>query len=147
MLSLFTGGAIGESMDEFDFMRFLFDTVYVVFMEIMFQSIVGGIMIDAFSELKDQDSARDEDKSSFCYICGMTKPDVRIMLFRWKKVEPPSRNISANISYGTICIISTFSKKKIKQITLVSNSISTKKLADRMWTGSQQWVKEMLREK
>lgn len=49
VLSLFTGGAIGESMDEFDYMRFIFDTVYVVFMEIMFQSIVGGIMIDAFS--------------------------------------------------------------------------------------------------
>ena len=57
-------------------MRFIFDTVYVVFMEIMFQSIVGGIMIDAFSELKEEDSARDEDKSNFCYICGMSKPDV-----------------------------------------------------------------------
>lgn len=79
VLSLFTGGAIGESMDEFDFMRFIFDTVYVVFMEIMFQSIVGGIMIDAFSELKEQDSVRDEDKSNFCYICGMTKPDVFLL--------------------------------------------------------------------
>lgn len=35
-------------MDSFEGMRFIFDTIYVVFMEIMFQSIVGGIMIDAF---------------------------------------------------------------------------------------------------
>jgi len=31
-------------------------------MEIMFQNIVGGIMIDAFSELKEKDSERQEDK-------------------------------------------------------------------------------------
>jgi inositol 1,4,5-triphosphate receptor type 1/inositol 1,4,5-triphosphate receptor type 3 len=59
VLTLYTGGAVGESMEEFDYMRFMFDTVYVVFMEIMFSSIVGGIMIDAFSELRENDSVRD----------------------------------------------------------------------------------------
>jgi hypothetical protein len=63
-------------MDSFDFMRFFFDTVYSTFMDTMFSSIVSGIMIDAFSELKEQDSARDEDKGNFCYICGMSKTDV-----------------------------------------------------------------------
>jgi hypothetical protein len=46
-------------MDEFAPYRFVFDIVYVVFMEMMFQNIVGGIMIDAFSELKENDSNRD----------------------------------------------------------------------------------------
>jgi hypothetical protein len=45
-------------------------------MEMLFQNIVGGIMIDAFSELKESDEARDEDKSNLCYICGMDKPAV-----------------------------------------------------------------------
>jgi len=63
-------------MDEFVYMRFIFDTVYVVFMEIMFQNIVGGIMIDAFTELKEEDNVRDEDKTTLCYICGMSKPDM-----------------------------------------------------------------------
>jgi hypothetical protein len=31
-------------------------------MEMLFQNIVGGIMIDAFSELKEEDSQRKEDK-------------------------------------------------------------------------------------
>jgi hypothetical protein len=31
-------------------------------MEIMFQNIVGGIMIDAFSQLKEEDTARNDDK-------------------------------------------------------------------------------------
>jgi hypothetical protein len=39
-------------MDQFEFGRFIFDIAYVVFMEMMFQNIVGGIMIDAFSGLK-----------------------------------------------------------------------------------------------
>jgi len=46
-------------MDEFAPWRFIFDIVYVVFMEMLFQNIVGGIMIDAFSELKEEDMARD----------------------------------------------------------------------------------------
>jgi hypothetical protein len=45
-------------------------------MEIMFMNIVGGIMIDSFSELKEEDSARNEDKETYCYICSMDKPAV-----------------------------------------------------------------------
>jgi hypothetical protein len=45
-------------------------------MEIMFMNIVGGIMIDSFSELKEEDSARNEDKKTYCYICSMDKPAV-----------------------------------------------------------------------
>lgn len=47
-------------------------------MELLFQNLVGGIMIDAFAELKDQDSKRDEDKKGMCYICSMTQQDVNI---------------------------------------------------------------------
>lgn len=54
--------------------RFSFDIVFTVFMEMLFQNIVSGIMIDAFSELKEEDNTRDEDKKNFCYICGMSKP-------------------------------------------------------------------------
>ena len=42
-------------METLQIMRFFFDTVYSTFMDTMFGSIVGGIMIDAFSELKEQD--------------------------------------------------------------------------------------------
>ena len=70
-------------MDEFAPARFAFDIVYVVFMEMMFQNIVGGIMIDSFSSLKEEDSARDEDKKNFCYICGMYMRSVNFNIVRW----------------------------------------------------------------
>ncbi len=38
--------------------RFTFDIVYVVFMELLFQNLVSGIMMDAFAELKDKDATR-----------------------------------------------------------------------------------------
>ena len=66
-------------MTEFVFGRFVFDIVFVVFMEMLFQNIVGGIMIDAFSELKEEDASRNEDKENMCYICGMDKPAVLLL--------------------------------------------------------------------
>lgn len=56
--------------------RLTFDIIYVVFMQLLFQNLVGGIMIDAFAELKDKDATRDEDKEGMCYICSITRSDV-----------------------------------------------------------------------
>jgi hypothetical protein len=67
-------------MDQLYIGRFVFDTLYVVFMEMIFQGLVGGIIIDGFMGLKEEDANRDEDKKNNCYICSMTKPDV-IYLF------------------------------------------------------------------
>jgi hypothetical protein len=39
-------------MDKLYIGRFIFDTVYVVFMEMLFQNLVSGMMIDTFSGLK-----------------------------------------------------------------------------------------------
>lgn len=38
-------------METFNTFRFLFDLLYVVFMELLFQNLVGGIIIDAYSTL------------------------------------------------------------------------------------------------
>jgi hypothetical protein len=75
-LELYTSGAIGDDMDQLYVGRFVFDTLYVVFMEMIFQGLVGGIIIDAFMGLKEEDANRDEDKKTKCYICAMLKPDV-----------------------------------------------------------------------
>jgi len=76
VLELYTSGAIGDDMDQLYVGRFMFDTLYVVFMEMIFQGLVGGIIIDAFMGLKEEDSVRDEDKKNKCYICAMNKPDM-----------------------------------------------------------------------
>ena len=77
VLELYTSGAIGDDMDTFEMGRFVFDIGYVVFMELLFQNLVGGIMIDGFASLRAQDDERDEDKKGQCYICSMTKANVQ----------------------------------------------------------------------
>ena len=42
-------------METLELARFFFDIGYATFMDTMFGSIVSGIMIDAFTELKEQD--------------------------------------------------------------------------------------------
>lgn len=77
-------------------------------MEIMFQNIVGGIMIDSFSELKEEDESRDEDKSNYCYICSMDKAAVLLLLFRWNDQALPSSSTPATAtSSGTTSTTST----------------------------------------
>ena len=76
VLTLYTSGAINDSMDEFVFGRFIFDMVYFVFMEVLFMNLVGGIMVDAFTGLREEDEYRNNDKKGQCYICSMTKANV-----------------------------------------------------------------------
>lgn len=76
VLEVYTSGAIGDDMDQIYAGRFIFDTIYVIFMEILFSNLVSGIMIDGFGGLKEADAIREEDKKSKCYICAMEKPDM-----------------------------------------------------------------------
>ena len=45
-------------MEELEIGRYIFDIGYVVFMEMLFQSLVGGIMIDSYGGLKEADTDR-----------------------------------------------------------------------------------------
>lgn len=66
-------------MESFQFFRFSFDLLYVVFMELLFQNLVGGIMIDAYMGLTSADADRDKDKKNICYICSMSKSNVILL--------------------------------------------------------------------
>jgi hypothetical protein len=59
VLELYTSGAIGDDMDQLYIGRFIFDTLYVVFMEMIFQGLVAGMIIDSFMGLKESDNDRD----------------------------------------------------------------------------------------
>ena len=51
-------------------------------------NLVGGIMVDAFSELRENDESRDSDKRGQCYICSKTKANVKHkFIFRCKNRE------------------------------------------------------------
>ena len=75
-MEVYTSGAIGDDMESFQGGRFFFDLIYVVFIELLFQNLVGGIIIDAYGSLTAKDSEREEDKKGKCYICSKTKPNV-----------------------------------------------------------------------
>jgi hypothetical protein len=54
MITLITSGVIGNSMTDWDPIKFFFDMMYIVFFGLLFTNIVSGIMIDTFAELRDQ---------------------------------------------------------------------------------------------
>lgn len=76
MITVYTSGAIGDDMDQIYPDRFIFDTVYFIFMDILFSNLISGIMIDGFGALKEEDAERYADKKSCCYVCAMQKADV-----------------------------------------------------------------------
>ena len=46
--------------------------VYFIFFEMMFGNIVSGLMLDAFSSLREEAEARDSDKAEYCYMCNIS---------------------------------------------------------------------------
>ena len=51
--TLHLAGAIGES-EGFDLLRFSYDMISFIFFDIMFGSIVSGLMLDAFASLREE---------------------------------------------------------------------------------------------
>jgi hypothetical protein len=70
---LYVSGAIGETMEEFEIIRFLYDIIYLIFFDMLFSNIVSGLMLDAFSSLREEADNRDSDKENFCYICNISR--------------------------------------------------------------------------
>jgi hypothetical protein len=49
-------------MEEFEIIRFIYDIIYLIFFDMMFSNIVSGLMLDAFSSLREEADNRDSDK-------------------------------------------------------------------------------------
>lgn len=109
-------------METFNTFRFLFDLLYVVFMELLFQNLVGGIIIDAYSTLTTQDNERVEDKKGRCYICSAEKQNVLLYLFRSKNKGTYWKSTFSSITFGTIFTLFIASKTKT-QLTIREFSI------------------------
>ena len=124
-------------METLELARFFFDIGYATFMDTMFGSIVSGIMIDAFTELKEQDQERDDDKQNNCYICGTEKSEVPVALFRYKSREAlsPSTQRRSTCS-GTTSTTSTSSSKRVPPTTQGFSSRSSARSWPRKSTGS-----------
>ena len=76
MITLSTSGVIGNSMSNWDPLKFFLDTIYYVFFALLFTNIVSGIIIDTFAELRDQREKIEDDKKNYCFICGIDRSAV-----------------------------------------------------------------------
>jgi len=73
MITLSTSGVVGNSMSDWDPVRFLLDILYFVFFALLFTNIVSGIMIDTFAELRDMRAKIEDDRRNNCFICGIDR--------------------------------------------------------------------------
>ena len=77
-------GGIGESFKEVSYTheqslyigKFLFVLLYFIILIVILLAIVFGIVIDAFSELREEHSRIDNDKMNICFICGDSRSNL-----------------------------------------------------------------------
>lgn len=53
--------------------RFFYEEFYFILQTVLFQGMIFGIVIEAFSELRNQEQTIEQDKSDNCFICGIDK--------------------------------------------------------------------------
>lgn len=73
MVELYIKEQIGEDMDVFKPGRFAYDMIYVVFMDMLFGNILGGVLIDNFASLRTEREEMLKDKTENCFVCGINK--------------------------------------------------------------------------
>jgi len=55
--------------------RFFFDELSNIILGVIMLNIVGGIIIDTFGSLREEESAKSQDMMDNCFICGNLKAD------------------------------------------------------------------------
>jgi len=76
MITLTLSGVVGDGMTHWEMSTFFSDTLYFIFVSILFSNIISGIMTDTFAEMRDNRNFMETDKKNFCYICGITRTTV-----------------------------------------------------------------------
>ena len=75
-MELYVAGVIGETSGEFETERFIYELIYSIFFGLLFGNIVSGIIIAAFSTLREKQDELDEDKSNKCFICNKDRDSI-----------------------------------------------------------------------
>ena len=78
-----SGGGIGDQIPKvswkgdtsFYMIRFFYNITFHIFIILILANSVLGIIVDAFSALRDQTEAIEEDKKNICYICQLSRDD------------------------------------------------------------------------
>jgi hypothetical protein len=80
-LGLRLDGGIGDSLkaavntnDKQSFWaRFFFDLTFFILVRLILLNVIAGIIIDTFSDLRDELNKKNNDSNNICYICGINR--------------------------------------------------------------------------
>ena len=54
MMTLSLSDVIGNSTSDWDTTTFIYNSLYFIFISVLFMNIISGIMIDTFAEMRDK---------------------------------------------------------------------------------------------
>jgi inositol 1,4,5-triphosphate receptor type 1 len=88
-LGMRSGGGIGDAFGptlESDFgFRLIFDLLFYICITTVLMAIVFGLIVDTFSELRDERNATEFDMNNICFICGLKRSIIELKGEGWKK--------------------------------------------------------------
>ena len=65
----------GENTSKF-FTRLVYDNLYNIILMIVMISIISGIIIDKFAEMRDEQNEQDEDIENVCFVCHIERDEI-----------------------------------------------------------------------
>jgi len=73
------GGGIGEALVIYDFdwkylaLRYVFDLSFFIIVIVIGLNVIFGIIVDTFSELRDEKHRIEDDIQNYCFICSLPR--------------------------------------------------------------------------
>jgi hypothetical protein len=77
-------GAFGPSLLSDFNLRLVFDLLFFILITTILMAIVYGIIVDTFSELRDERNEREFDMNNVCFICGKSRSVIELKGEGWQ---------------------------------------------------------------
>lgn len=61
-----------QDPENFEYVRYIYENLVVVFMVIILLELLSGVIIDTFGALRDMDNLKSSDVKGRCFICGLS---------------------------------------------------------------------------
>jgi hypothetical protein len=108
-------GGIGEYLNHrnsftygpsYYIVRFFYEDIYFISVNFVILSIIFGIIIDAFAELRDQSIKDEKDKRDVCFICGATRESLEKRSGNFNEHVKKEHNMWTYVDYiiGLKCV-------------------------------------------
>ena len=84
------GGGVGEALaqpmitDDTYYIRYSFDLIFFLVINIVLMNIFFGIIIDSFADKRALDNENKNEKEGMCFICGISKSQFDIENIPWR---------------------------------------------------------------